>query len=190
MGVETGNEYLRQNVLNKKVPNEKIRNAARYIKRYGIKLSTYNMLGLPGETIDNALETYILNKEIGTDFIWCSLLQPYPGTSIEKYVREKGFFKEVVPGGSSLDESYFVSTRIRLENEKEIVNLQKLMQILLQFHASPSVVRKIIKLPQNFLFHLLYRLNFVYNKMRFQNIRLIPVIKLGIHSLTFVKRER
>ena len=69
MGVESGNDYLRQKVLNKKVTTEQIKTAAGHIKQHGIKLATYNILGLPGETLDNAIETYKLNKEIGTDFV-------------------------------------------------------------------------------------------------------------------------
>jgi len=189
MGVESGNEHLRQVVLNKKVTTKQIKNSAAYIKKYGIKLTTYNMLGLPAETLDNAIETYKLNREIGTDFVWCSLLQPYPGTAINEYVREKGLYDN---GNDelSLNESFFVSSKIKLENEKEIMNLQKLMQVFAQLKMPLFVVRNIIRLPKNPLFHLIFRLSFIYNKIRVQKIRLIPVILMALHSLSYMKEQK
>lgn len=189
MGIESGNDKLRQDVLNKKVTNEQIREAAKYTKHYGIKLATYNILGLPGETIENAIETYTLNKEIGTDFAWCSLLQPYPGTAINEYVKENGFLDDS-NDEPALNESYFISSSIRLENEREITNLQKLMQFFLQLKVPLSLVRNIIKLPKNPLFHILFKLSFVYNKMRTQKIRLIPIIQLGMHSLSYMREQK
>ncbi|MEC4675442.1 MAG: radical SAM protein, partial [Nitrospirota bacterium] len=147
MGVETGNEHLRRNVLNKKITNQQIRTAAGYIKSYGIKLSTYNILGLPGETLESTLETYRLNKEIGTDFTQCSLLQPYPGTEIHQYISEKGYLAD-----DTLDASFFSSSGIRMENKREIVNLQKLMQFFIQVHVPLFLVKIIIKLPSNPVF--------------------------------------
>jgi len=185
MGVESGNDDLRRIVLNKKVSSEQIREAAGLIKAAGIKLATYNILGLPGETVENAMETYTLNREIGTDFTWCSLLQPYPGTAINKYVMEKGFFKGS-NGSHELNESYFVSSSLRLDNEKEITNLQKLMQFFLQLKVPLFMVRKIIKLPANPFFQLIFKVIFIYNKTRTQKIRLIPLMRLAFHSLSYM----
>jgi radical SAM superfamily enzyme YgiQ (UPF0313 family) len=188
MGVETGNEHLRQTVLKKKVTNRQIKEAASHIKRYGIKLSTYNMLGLPGESLNNALETYLLNKEIRSDFIWCSLLQPYPGTEIFSYVEENGFFAD--DHNTVLEESYFVASNIKMENKNEIVNLQKLMQFSIQLHIPLRIVNLIIKFPANPLYHLIFKLNFIFNKIRTQQIRLVPLIMLGLHSLSYMSREK
>jgi len=187
MGLETGSETLRYEVLNKKVPDRKIREAAGFIKRYGMKLTTNNILGLPGETIDQTMETYILNKEIGSDLVWCALLQPYPGTAIDAYVRKGGFLKEHAGDEPVLQESLMISSVIAMENEKEILNLQKLMQIFLILHVPPSLVRQIIKLPNNAAFHLMYRMSFVYSKMKVQKLRVLPVLRLALHSLSYMK---
>ena len=189
MGVETGNGHLRQSVLNKKVNNRQIIDAAGYIKKHGIKLATYNILGIPGETIENALETYSLNKAISSDFVWCSLLQPYPGTAINEYAKEKGLIEDE-NHGTTLDESYFVSSKIRLKNKKEIVNLQKLIQVFMQMHVPLFIVRMIIKLPKNQVFHLIFRLSFFYNKIRTQKLRLIPLIRLGMHSFSYMREQK
>ena len=190
MGVETGNEHLRRNVLNKKVTNKQIKEAAGFIKQCGIKLTTYNILGLPDETVENALETYELNKEIRADFAWCSLLQPYHGTAVNKYVVEKGLFEDGndVP---VMNESFFVSTKIKLRNENELINLQKLIQIFVQMRIVPlSVIRLIISLPQNPIFRLLFKIGFVYGKIKTQKIGLVPLIQLGMRSLSYMGEKK
>ncbi len=186
MGLETGNDELRQVLLNKRISSQDIQQAAGHIKKYGMKLTTFNILGLPGETVENAVETYKLNKVIGTDFLWCSLLQPYPGTAIHDHVRSNGFLADN-DGYVALNKSYFVSSRIKLENEKEMINLQKLMQIFIQLKIPLFLVRKIIKLPKNPIFHLMFKLSFVYNKIRTQKIRLIPLARMAWHSLSYMK---
>lgn len=185
MGVESGNEQLRQVVLNKKITNQQIKKAAGHIKRYGIKLSTFNIFGLPGETLENALETLNLNKEIHADLSWCSLLQPYPGTELAKIIKEKGLLLDE-NDKPAMSESYFVSSNIKLENPREITNLQKLMQSFIQLHIPLFLVKKIIALPSNPLFHVLFKLSFIYGKLRVQKIRLLPTFMLGLHSLSYM----
>ena len=185
MGVETGSEYLRHNVLKKKVTDNHIRQAAALIKQHKIALSTFNILGLPGESIDQALETYTLNREIGSDLIQCSLLQPYPGTDLNSYVKEKGFYDN--SNDEVLGESYFVATKIKLENKKEIMNLQKLMQIMSQINAPKKLVLFFIAFPENPIFSFLFKISFIYGKIKVQKIKIIPLIRLGLHSLGYMK---
>jgi radical SAM superfamily enzyme YgiQ (UPF0313 family) len=188
MGVETASDEMRKTVLNKKVTTQQIRDAAKLIKKYGIYLYTFNILGLPGETIDGAIDTYKLNKEIGSDFIWCSLMQAYPGTAINQYVKEHGFLEDE-NDESAFDEWYFMSSRIRLNNKNEITNLQKMMQFFIKMRIPTFWVRKIIRLPMNPIFTFLFKIEFAYHKMKVHKVGLIPTLKLAIHSLSFM-RER
>ena len=185
MGVETGNENLRKKVLNKNVSNQQIIDAARSIKRHGIKLSTYNILGLPGETMENAMETYQLNKDIGADFTQCSLLQPYPGTSMYDYVADNGFLDD--SNSTALEESFFVSSKIKVENKNGISNLQKLMQFFIETHMPGWMIRSMLRIPDNLLYSIIFKSSFIFNKMRFQKIGLLPTILLGMHSLSYMK---
>lgn len=188
MGVETGNEELRRRVLNKKITNEQIRRAAAIIKHHGISLSTFNILGLPGEGIDQALETYRLNLEIRSNFLQCSLLQPYPGTDLRTWVEEQGLLEE--SSAPVLEESFFVATQLKIENKKEIVNLQKLMPVMAQFRIPPAVVRAIIKFPPNMLFDSLFRLTFIIKKITTQQLRLLPLLRLGMRTRSYMKPRK
>jgi len=186
MGVETGNEELRRNVLHKNITNRQIRETAKFIKENKIKLSTYNILGLPGETLENALETYMFNKEIRADFASCSLLQPYPGTAMNEYVKAHGYLPDE-NDEPALGPSFFSGSNLAMENQRAILNLQKLMQVFILFHVPASVVRRIIQLPENPLFGLIFRVGFVYNKMRTQKIRIGPLFRLALHSRSYMK---
>lgn len=186
MGVETASDEMRQKVLNKKVSTQQIKDAASLIKKYGIYLYTFNILGLPGETIDDAINTLQLNKEIGSDFIWCSLLQAYPGTALSEYVKEHGFLADD-NNDSEFDEWYFMSSRMKLENKNEITNLQKMMQLFIQFRIPVYWVRKIIKLPITPIFTLLFKVGFAYYKIKVQEVRIMPTLKLALHNVSFMK---
>ena len=78
-GIESGDEAIRNGLLNKGVADEDIYRTAGLLRKYSIRFRTYNMVGLPNETMEQALLTVRLNAEIGTDFPWCSIFRPFPG---------------------------------------------------------------------------------------------------------------
>jgi radical SAM superfamily enzyme YgiQ (UPF0313 family) len=175
IGIETGDEKLRRGVLKKQVSTEELRRAARIVKANGINLQSFNMFGLPGEDQDHALKTYLLNRELGVDFVWTSLLQPYPGTEIYENVKKAKLFDpgKLAPKTAefSIGSSYFDSSCIALKDRKAIVNLQRLSQFFVRFRFPLFLVRRIIHLPENPLFLLLFRLNFAYS---FRKVNQIP----------------
>jgi anaerobic magnesium-protoporphyrin IX monomethyl ester cyclase len=82
IGIETGNEILRRKVLGRNISDEQIRKAIRIVKDHDIKISTFNMIGLPGETKENVFETIRLNKELEIPDANVYILYPFPGTKI------------------------------------------------------------------------------------------------------------
>ncbi|MDC0336051.1 B12-binding domain-containing radical SAM protein [Pseudodesulfovibrio sp.] len=86
VGVESGNEQLRQTVLNRFMSNDSIIEAVGLLTDAGIRISTFNMIGLPGETRENVFETIRLNKRMGVSAANVYIIYPYPGTAIsERY---------------------------------------------------------------------------------------------------------
>jgi len=94
IGIETGNTALRKEVLNRNMSNEKIIEVGRLLNKYGIRIYTFNMVGLPGETLEMALETIKINRRFKVEYASCSIMQPYPGTDICKLLKEKGYLDE------------------------------------------------------------------------------------------------
>jgi len=71
----------------------RFRRAADILKRAGIEFQTTNMMGLPGERLEDAVKTIKFNVEIGADVAWTSLYQPYPGTELGRAHWKWGLFR-------------------------------------------------------------------------------------------------
>lgn len=91
MGVEVADDKLRQDVLNKPVTTEQIENAARLVKRLGIKLVTFNILGVPWSSIDGDLDTLELNQRMQVNHTRVTSLVPYPVSSISRRLMADGY---------------------------------------------------------------------------------------------------
>ncbi len=96
MGIETGNEKLRREVLNRNMTNQKIIEVVKIAKEAGLAVHVNNMIGIPYETKENYLETVKLNQTIKPDAIQSTMFQPYPGTALFKLCVEKGWVSKDV----------------------------------------------------------------------------------------------
>ena len=103
IGVETGNEAIRRKVLGRQISNEQIRKAFKIVRNMGIKVSAFNMIGLPGETKENVYETIRFNKELGVPDANLYILYPFPETRIYHDCNLKMRFRERIP---SMNEAY------------------------------------------------------------------------------------
>ncbi len=108
IGIESGDQDMRKNVLNRNMSNEQIVSAFQLARQYRISTYSFNMIGFPGETIDNFKKTIRLNQLVQPDKMQISIFYPYPGTRLETISREKGLIgeKEVY--------SYFYQSRLKL----------------------------------------------------------------------------
>ena len=88
-GVESGNDFIRNQVLNRHMSREKIVEAFAACREAGIKTVAYNMVGLPYEDKSRVLDTIKLNVEIEADHSLSPIYYPYPDTVLfETAVRE------------------------------------------------------------------------------------------------------
>lgn len=94
LGVESGNDHIRMEVLEKKVTREEIVRAFKLLKEAGIRRYAFNMIGLPFETPATMEDTLRLNQEIRPDEVFCSVFYPYPGTRAEDICREHGWISD------------------------------------------------------------------------------------------------
>jgi len=102
IGVESGNEKLRETVLKRYMSNKQIIKAFELVKKYGIKTYSFNMVGIPYETEKEYWDTIKLNRILKPDYLQASIFQPYPGTQLTKICLERGFLKEIkIPEGHS-----------------------------------------------------------------------------------------
>lgn len=95
-GIESGNELIRNSIIGKEVTDEEIINCTRLLKRYRIKFGSNNMVGIPGETVENAIETIEFSKRIGCDYASFNVPVPRPPTKMyEEAVANKWIKSEL-----------------------------------------------------------------------------------------------
>lgn len=94
LGVESGNEDMTTRVLNRQLSVNDIRTAFRILREHGIRRWSYNMVGLPGETIHKALDTVRLNAEVDPDLVLSFMYYPYPGTRLRDRCVSEGLLTD------------------------------------------------------------------------------------------------
>lgn len=158
-GVESGNEYIRNKILKKGVSNQQIVKTGRLLHKYGIKFRTYNMFGMPGESIRQAFDTVHINQAMKTNFPYSSLLHPYPKTELwDMLVANNAISSEFSP--DDVSQSYWSKSPIK--QSKEIVNLQRLFFFAVKFPVFEPVIKKMIKFRPNRVYDLLFLMGHAY----------------------------
>ena len=179
MGLESGNEKIRNRILNKNLPESAVVESARLLKKYGIRFQTFNMVGHPGESLAMAFETFALNCRIRPDFVWCSLLNPYPGTDIYELCKNEGFLsKEKDFKGP--DYSYFTGSPLDLPDKNALINLQKLLDVSVRLYVPEPVLRVLITLPLTPFYRLLFGAGMVWGLARVNKGSLLSVVSLSL----------
>jgi radical SAM superfamily enzyme YgiQ (UPF0313 family) len=190
MGVESGSERVRQQILNKHLATDALRRANLLLKREGIRLLTYNIVGVPGESLSEALETVRLNRELRPDYAWCGLLQPYPGTAIRDTARAQGLLSD----DSDIDrfpESFFSVSLLNASTRDAMESLQRLFDLFVQIPIPLWAVRAILRCPPTPLHDVLFKLSYAGYVHRIERVSLLEVLRTGLSSHRhFVSRER
>ena len=184
MGVESGNEYMRNKIMHKHLGDGEILETMRLLHKYGIMVQTSNILGSPGETLDSAWETLEFNARLKPEHAWCSLIQPYPGTTIQDLVMKEG----MLPPGFDPDEfeqSYFMNTPVDIENKREISNLQKLFPIGVRYPVLMPLIKEAIKLPPNRAFNLVFKAHYAYSIMRINDMEVGDFLRIGLYTRNY-----
>ena len=109
LGLESGNEEIRYNVLNRRMTSEQIVKAFSICKNAGLITHAYNIVGIPYETPAAILDTIKLNAAIGVDILHVSIYQPYPGTKLAETCREQNFLES-----KDLPQDFCSSSIVRL----------------------------------------------------------------------------
>jgi anaerobic magnesium-protoporphyrin IX monomethyl ester cyclase len=164
-GIETGNEFIREKVLNKKISDEQIIRCGKTIQKYGMQIQTANMFCLPGESLQDAYKTIEINHKAGTHLAFCSLFLPFPNTSLAKYCIENGYLKSDY-SFDDLPKSFLTKSMISLKDKMEIVNVQQLSYFFIRYPWFYKNFRWVVKFQKlKPLFFLIYLLsNFLRHK--------------------------
>lgn len=97
VGIESGNPYIRNEILKRNMTNEQIKQTLRDAREVGLRINTGNMVGLPFETPAIFEETIKLNKELKPDGCGIHIYYPYPSTELGELCRKKGWIRDDTP---------------------------------------------------------------------------------------------
>jgi radical SAM superfamily enzyme YgiQ (UPF0313 family) len=89
-GVESGNDFIRNEIMKRNISEEQIVNAYSLFKKYGMTSNAINMIGLPHETGENIWDTVQLNRKINPTSSGVNIFYPYRGTDLGDYCFEHG----------------------------------------------------------------------------------------------------
>jgi len=85
MSIESGDELVRERILKRKMSDDILSNAFRLADKYDIKVYANTMLGLPGTTIVDDLNSYLFAKKMRVAAPTFGVYQPFPKTELASY---------------------------------------------------------------------------------------------------------
>ncbi|MBF0478493.1 MAG: B12-binding domain-containing radical SAM protein [Candidatus Omnitrophica bacterium] len=158
IGLESGSERIRRDVLKRIYSNEDIIKAVATARKFGLRVGFQNMLGLPEETWDDFQETVKLNRQCQPDYLYLSIFYPYPGTDLFFLCKERGLMKGKVDprmerNKAVLDLPYFSKPQIQNQHTWFEYNVYKGHRPAWKLYL--KVLLSLLK--SNYVLYFLYR---------------------------------
>jgi anaerobic magnesium-protoporphyrin IX monomethyl ester cyclase len=123
LGVESGSERLRKDVLKRPMTDDQIMFTVNGLRDRNIKIGTANMFGVPSETLEESYGLIRLNQKIKAELISSTVFNPYPGTDLADFAYDHGFTSM-----SSRDVgNYYHDSPVDQPDIKKQIRLQKLL---------------------------------------------------------------
>ncbi len=151
-GVEAGDDFIRNSVMQRQMSEESMYQAAALYKKHGVKLLTENVLGSPGETYATARKSLQVNIEMKPDIANASIFAPYPKLEMTRYAIENGYFDG---NFDSLNSNYYHGSILRFRNEADknrILNLRCFFSFLSHHPWALPLVEPLLDRQPNVLF--------------------------------------
>jgi len=141
VGVESGSERILE-LINKKVTIEQIKKAVLKIKKVGIDLCCFFIIGLPTEKIEDMKKTIEFAKMLNPTYASFHIAVPYPGTVFYEMIK------------SELEDELFPTIYDGLYSEDELKKV--IRDAYLSFYLRPKfIVSRILKGKYKLLFNQL-----------------------------------
>lgn len=93
MALESGSDELRKEMLNRSLTNEKAAQVAEALGRSGIQLVTFNMLGIPGQSTEDALQSLELNASLKAFHSRVTMTVTFPRADIARRSKERALLQ-------------------------------------------------------------------------------------------------
>lgn len=126
-----------------------------------------------------------MNIKIGTDYPWCSIFMPLPGTKLTEDAIKNG----VLPEGfdpDGLNQSFFMSSPLKMNGISEIENLQKFFQTVVLWPFTKRIVYRIIKLRPNILFSAWFGIIYFYIYLKSEKRKIFKSLLFAIFNFRHI----
>jgi len=185
VGVESGSPRVRKEILGRPMSNAALVRGCHFLLDQGIKVNAYNMLGIPGETFAEALQTLELNIRVRPTTSWVSFFQPYPGTRLTAKLLQDGVITPEI--FDRLPASYFEKSSLIRAGAYALVNLQRLFQMMVLCPPLAGLAKKLCAVRIPHIFDPVFLMSFyryvrlAYNKGRLEALG--KVLKNALEAL-------
>ena len=154
IGIESGNENIRNKLLKRNMTNEKIINVFRWCKQLKLETYAFNMIGMPYETKKQIKETIKLNRMIQPDYIGVSIFNAFKGTELYDFCKQNNLLKE------KISKDYFRESNIKTNlTQKQLRRVRDSFGFRVYITKKPirAVADLIDKKMLNFPYYTLFR---------------------------------
>jgi len=127
IGLESGSQRIRKEILNRHMSDELIIKAFDIAKQAGLRCWAFTMIGIPTETKDDVVKTVELLAKIRPYIIRCSIFYPFKGTKIYDYCVEHNLIDKEKEGKYS---NYFEESILKLDalSQIDILKFKKMFK--------------------------------------------------------------
>jgi anaerobic magnesium-protoporphyrin IX monomethyl ester cyclase len=188
VGLESGNQDIRERVIRKQSKDDHIVEGARLLREKGIKVLTTNMVGLPGETVDNAFETVELNMRLRSNYVRANTFLLFPGLPLVEYAKQNGYLDKDFDIEKHVAEATEIT--IKTPYAREFSNIAALFWLMCKF--SPRWIpffKKLVKVPDNVLFRMVGAFNMV-QELLFYRVRPIPALRYFRNTVLMTSKSQ
>lgn len=140
IGLETSCEKTRMQILNRYESNTHFIEVIEKLREKKIRVTTFNMLGIPGETVEHITDTILFNNRLNVNSAWGVLYQPYK--KISDYDT-----KSCVP-----TKNFYTNLGYIRQDGKQIESLQRVFPVVVKFPRLLKYVNKTPKIVGYFIF--------------------------------------
>jgi len=145
-GIDSGNEQMRYQLLNRRMKNDAIIASARLLKESGFRLTTSSIFCLPDETREQMLDTVNLVKAVKSDYAYTYIYYPFPNTESFDYCVENNLLdKETIAKIYDGEGSFHKDSLLKSGEFQFAQNLKYLLPLSVKFPWLSPLINIIIK---------------------------------------------
>lgn len=145
---ESGNQYVVDNIIGKRLDLKKVEDNARICKNIGLSCKMFFVIGLPGETKEQIGQTLAFAKRMKDEYDVDPIISPvlpYYGTDLYNICKDKGYmpdvdrqtYEDMMVGKNAIISTPEFASEYILEIKKDFTKHAKIKKLLKEIRERP-----------------------------------------------------